>query len=329
MLEALRLVGARQTALAIGLTAVTVAVLAADLPGSAAQGTLRAQLIGHWRLVSSEQMREGEAPVLSLGPSPAGMISYTADGHMLAHLVSTVRPKVRAADATPDQQRELLRSYPAYFGTFDVDETARTVTHHRDGSQVPGERDFVRTIDLRGNRLVLTTPTTLVEGKKRFARITWERLGVASVVAPHVAAARAAVTGTWELVEHKTTMGNGDVRRSFGPSPRGLFVFHEDGHTTVQIVNSDRPGTPLAVASDDQVRALTRSYLAYFGTFDVDLATKKIVVHTIADLNPANSGADQIRFYELQGDMLYLQPPPTPVVGGGQQVSRITWRRVR
>ena len=250
MLEALRLVGARQTALAIGLTAVTVAVLAADLPGSAAQGTLRAQLIGHWRLVSSEQMREGEAPVLSLGPSPAGMISYTADGHMLAHLVSTVRPKVRAADATPDQQRELLRSYPAYFGTFDVDETARTVTHHRDGSQVPGERDFVRTIDLRGNRLVLTTPTTLVEGKKRFARITWERLGVASVVAPHVAAARAAVTGTWELVEHKTTMASGDVRRSFGPSPKGLFVFHEDGHTTVQIVNSDFK--PLLLEKDSE-----------------------------------------------------------------------------
>ena len=327
MFEALRVVGTGKTLLAMGLTAVSM--LTMHVPGGAAQGTLRAQLIGHWRLVSSEQLREGEAPVFSLGPSPVGMISYTADGHMLAQLSSTIRPKVRAADATAEQQRELLRTYTAYFGTFDVDETARTVTHHRDGSQVPGERDFVRTIDLRGNRLVLTTPTTVVDGTKRFARITWERLGVAPVVAPHVAAARAAVAGTWELVEHKTTMANGDVRRSFGASPKGLFIFHEDGHTTVQIVNPDRPGTTLAVASDDEVRALSRSYLAYFGTFDVDLATKKIVVHTIGDLNPANGGVDQIRFYDLQGDMLYLRPPPTPVAGGGQQVSRITWRRVK
>lgn len=316
-----------QSLLLAALTTITV--VAVGERHSAAQGTLRAQLIGHWRLVSSEHMRDGAAPVFALGPSPAGMITYTADGHMQAQLAATIRPKVRPADATPDQQRELLRTYPAYFGTFDVDETARTVTHHRHGSQAPGERDFVRTIDLRGNRLVLTTPTTVIDGTKRFARITWERLGVAPVVAPHVAAARAAVTGTWELVEHKTTMGNGDVRRSFGSSPSGLFIFHEDGHTTVQVVNPDRPDTPLAKASDDQVRALTRSYLAYFGTFDVDPATKKIVVHTIADLNPANSGADQIRFYELQGDMLYLQPPPTPVAGGGQQVSRISWRRVK
>ena len=327
MIEHARLANVGRTARALGL--MTVAVLTANLPDGAAQGTVRAQLIGHWRLIGSEQVREGEAPVLSLGPSPAGMISYTADGHMLAQLSSTIRPKVRAADATAEQQRELLRSYTAYFGTFDVDETTRTVTHHRDGSQVPGERDFVRAIDLRGNRLVLTTPTTLVDGKKRFARITWERLGVAPVVAPHVAAARRAVTGTWKLVEHKTTMANGDVRRSFGSSPKGLFIFHEDGHTTVQIVNPDRPATPLAVASDDQVQALTRSYLAYFGSFDVDLATKKIVVHTIADLNPANNGADQVRFFELDGDMLYLQPPFTPIDGGGQQVSRITWRRVK
>ncbi len=327
MLGGRRFARAGRTALAIGLAAA--AVLTVNRTDGAAQGTLRAQLIGHWRLVSSEQIREGEAPVRSLGASPAGLISYTADGHMLAQLSSTIRPTVRAADATPDQQRDLLRTFTAYFGTFDVDETTRTVTHHRDGSQVPGERDFVRTVDLRGNRLVLTTPTTLVEGKKRFARITWERLGVAPVVAPHVAAARRAVTGTWELVDHQTTMANGDVRRSFGPTPKGLFVFHEDGHTTVQIVNPDRPATSLAVASDDEVRALTRSYLAYFGTFDVDLATKKITVHTVADLNPGNSGVDQIRFYELHGDRLILQPPATPVAGGGQQLSRITWRRVK
>ena len=41
-----------------------------------------------------------------------------------------------------------------------------------------------------------------------------------------------------------------------------------------------------------------------------------------------NTGADQIRFYELDGDLMYLQPPATKVAGG-EQVSRITWRRVK
>lgn len=302
---------------------VTLSVL-----GTTGQGTLRAQLIGHWKLISTEQVREGEAPVLSMGDSPSGMITYTTDGHMQALLGPSTRPKVRAADATPAQVKELLQTFTAYFGTFTVDETAATVTHHRDGSSVPGERDFLRSIALNGNRLVLTTPTTVVEGKKRFARITWERLTPVPPVAPHTAAARKAVAGTWELVAHQTTMANGEVRRNYGPSPKGLFIFHADGHTTVQIVNPDRPATLLAQATDDEVRALSRTYLAYFGSFDVDLATKKITVHTIADLNPMNTGADQIRFYELDGDLMYLQPPATKVAGG-EQVSRITWRRVK
>lgn len=322
-----RLTEAKRRSLVTGLT--VLALLAPDLHGRAAPGTLREQLIGTWRLISSEQIREGEAPVFSLGPSPAGMITYTAEGRMQAQLASTIRPKIRTADATVAQQRELLRTYTAYFGTFDVDERAATVTHHRDGTQVPGERDFVRTISLSGNRLVLVTPTTVVDGKKRFARITWERMAVVPPVATYQAAARQAVAGTWELVEHQTTMANGEVRRAFGPTPRGLFIFHEDGHTSVQIVSAGRPTAPLAKASDDEVRELSRGYLSYFGSYDVDLATKKIVVHTTADLNPGNTGADQVRFYEISGDLMYLRPPPTPAAGGGQQMSRITWRRVK
>jgi hypothetical protein len=256
------------------------------------------------------------------------MICYTTDGHMLAQLTSSTRPKVRAAEATAAQARELLSSYTAYFGTFTVDERAGTVTHHRDGTVGPGERDIVRTIALTGNRLVLTTPTVVVDGKKRYTNITWERLPAAPVAAGFDATARAAVAGTWELVEHKTTQANGEVRRAFGPTPKGLFIFHPDGHTTVQIINPDRPATPVNAASDDEVRALTRTYLAYFGSYDVDPATKKIVVHTTADLNPMNTGSDQVRFFSFEGDLMYLQPPAQKV-DGGEVVSRITWRRVR
>ena len=294
---------------------------------ASAQETLRAKLVGQWRLVSTEQVREGEpATPGAMGTSPLGLITYTADGHMLAQLAPASRPKVRAADASPAQVKELLRTHTSYFGTYTVDERTRTVTHHRDGSQVPGERDFVRTIDLSGQRLMLTTPTTVVDGKKRFARITWERVAPAPAVAPYQASGRLAVAGTWELVEHKTTMANGEVRRAFGPNPKGLFIFGEDGYTTVQIINPERPSANLDTASDDELRALARTYLAYFGTYDVDPATKKIVVHTTSDLNPMNTGVDQIRYYEIDGDLLYLQPPPSATSG---QQSRITWRRVR
>lgn len=306
------------------VTGATAALLAAAIAAPSAQPTLRARLIGHWRLVAVESHVEGQPPQATLGASPAGLLSYTADGRMLAHLTLADRPAVRAADATPDQLKTLAR-YTAYFGTFSVDETARTVTHHRDGAFTPGERDFVRQVSLNGTRLVLTTPVTVVAGRTRHATITWERLPAAPAAAGFEAAARSAVAGTWELVDHRTVQANGDVRHAFGPTPRGLFVFHPDGHTTVQILDPSRAATPIDAATPDELRALSRTYLAYFGRYDVDLATKKIVVHTTADLNPMNTGADQIRFYAIDGDQMVLQPPAQP----GGPVSRITWRRVR
>jgi hypothetical protein len=309
----------------VRLALVSFAAVVAVVAVPSGQATLKSQLVGHWRLVGTEQLVDGQ-PVGASGaagsPADVGMISYTADGHMQAQLTRSQRPRVRAADAAPEQRRELAR-YTAYFGTFTVDEATRTVTHHRDGTFGPGARDFVRTAELTGTRLVLTTPPTVVDGKRRNARIIWERLPAAPVAASFDAASRTIVAGTWELVEHKTTLANGDIRRAFGESPKGLFFFHPDGHTSVQIVNPERPATPLDRASDDDLVALARTYLAYFGSFDVDPATKRIVVHTIADLNAVNSGADQTRFYTMDGNLMYLQ------AGTGQQMSRITWRRVR
>lgn len=309
------------------LGTAAVALLLAAPAQAQVTPSLRSQLVGHWRLVATETLREGDAPVSVLGPSPLGTIIYTADGHVQAHLTPRERPVVRPADASVADARALAR-YTAYFGRFAVDEATRTVTHRRDGTFAPGERDIVRTIDLTGNRLMLTTPATSVNARTQYTRITWERLPAAPVAAPFTAAARQAVAGTWALVDHRTTLASGEVRQNFGPAPRGLFIFHPDGHTAVQIVNPDRPDAPPATAAEADLRALHRTYLAYFGTYDVDPATKQIVVHTTADLNPMNTGADQARYYSFEGDFMYLQPPPAAGAAGGSQ-SRITWRRVQ
>jgi hypothetical protein len=306
-----------------GIGTAVAALLMSAVPQG--QTPLRSQLVGHWRLVTTETIREGDPPVATLGQAPLGTIIYTADGHVQAHLGPRERPGTRPADAPLDEARALAR-YTAYFGRYAVDDTTRTITHRRDGTFVPGERDIVRTIALDGNRLVLTTPATSVNARTQYTRITWERLPSAPVAAGFTAAARRDVAGTWALVDHRTTLASGEVRQNFGPSPQGLFIFHPDGHTGVQIVNPDRPDAAPESATEADLRALHRSYLAYFGTYDVDPATKTIVVHTTADLNPMNTGVDQIRYYSFEGDLMYLQPPAG---AAGQQVSRITWRRVR
>ena len=60
-------------------------------------------------------------------PQPKGMLIYTRDGHMSVQLMY---PK--SADALSNEY--VLNGYEASFGSYDVDESANTVTHHVQGS---------------------------------------------------------------------------------------------------------------------------------------------------------------------------------------------------
>lgn len=88
-------------------------------------GGAKEKLIGAWHLVHIDAPGpDGKpAPV----PQPKGMLIYTRDGHMSVQLMY---PK--SADALSNEY--VLNGYEASFGSYDVDESANTVTHHVQGS---------------------------------------------------------------------------------------------------------------------------------------------------------------------------------------------------
>jgi len=82
------------------------------------------------------------------------------------------RPGWANRDPTSEEARAAILGYVAYFGTYTVDESKNTVTHHRLGRLNPGgSDDFVRRYQfVSADRLILTpidSPTDL---------ITWERI---------------------------------------------------------------------------------------------------------------------------------------------------------
>jgi hypothetical protein len=88
-------------------------------------GTAKEKLIGAWHLVHIDAPGpDGKsAPI----PQPKGMLIYTPDGHMSVQLMYP--------DSANGLSNEYVRNgYEASFGSYDVDETARTVTHHVQGS---------------------------------------------------------------------------------------------------------------------------------------------------------------------------------------------------
>lgn len=79
--------------------------------------------------------------------------------------------------ATPAEKATAVDGYYAYFGTWAVDPSCKTVTHHIDQSLYPGERgeDGVRRLTLEKNRLTLTAMTHEM-GEEHERRLVWERI---------------------------------------------------------------------------------------------------------------------------------------------------------
>lgn len=137
---------------------------------------------GIWHLLDVNFYNVNNEIVKLYGQAPRGMIMYDARGYMAVQIMQRDRPplpKSRTAQNALDDYVKILRGYIAYFGTYDVDETARTVTHHLQGSLFP---DWVGTDLLRhyeflndDRKLILTTAPSALRGETLRGELIWQR----------------------------------------------------------------------------------------------------------------------------------------------------------
>lgn len=157
------------------------ASLAAPQPDNIAR-----KFVGAWRLVSIE----GNPQALpNMYDRPTGQLMYDASGHMSAQIVARADRKPFAPynqgrrNATTEEKAAAFDSYTAYFGTYTVDAKARTVTHHLEGSQVPGREgtNNVRWFEFQGDDHLLLIPVEDGKGgvlarKDAAYKLLWERV---------------------------------------------------------------------------------------------------------------------------------------------------------
>lgn len=157
--------------------------LAAVIAVSGAQAMSEASRFpGAWRLVSAEY-RSMDGTVLDSpwGPEPQGMIMYDAHGNMSAQLGRRERARFAVGDQLRGSSEEIkaaFESYNAYWGRYEVDEHARTVTHHVQQAMFPnwtGSKQ-VRYYKLEDNKLILTTPPIRRGGQEVIGVLVWERV---------------------------------------------------------------------------------------------------------------------------------------------------------
>ncbi len=147
---------------------------------SSALGQSKDAFVGTWRLVSSTERNERGDVKDSFGKHPNGLITYTADGRMMAIIAFDGRKALSVADyvAAPAAERaEAFATFLSYAGTYTV--KGNKVIHHVEVAWLQNRvgTDQVREFAFRDDgRLVLRTPPILKGGATITAELVWERI---------------------------------------------------------------------------------------------------------------------------------------------------------
>jgi hypothetical protein len=104
---------------------------------------------------------------------------YNDDGYMFVAIMAPHRLRFAADDllsASKEEEAQAEETYVTYCGRYDL--LGDTVVHHVEMSLFPDwiGGDQVRVVDLRGNRLTLSTRALLLRGIQQTAHLIRERV---------------------------------------------------------------------------------------------------------------------------------------------------------
>ena len=150
---------------------------------SGAFGQTNGRLVGTWRLVSaSSTTLGGERSETPYGLNPAGFLTYTEDGRVTALISYGGRKPISGRTGTfaLEEQAEAFKTFLAYAGRFTLN--GDTVIHHIEISSIQNyvDKELVRSVKFEGERIILVTPPTLVNGKVQTVELIWQRLQVSA-----------------------------------------------------------------------------------------------------------------------------------------------------
>jgi hypothetical protein len=125
------------------------------------------------------------------------------------------------------------------------------------------------------------------------------------------------LVGTWLQVAVTSEGRDGAKGEPFGPNPKGVIIFSNDGHFSLFQSRAEIPkiaANDRAKATPEEAHAIVASAIAYYGTYTLSEGEKtifvKIVASTFANLA---GGQEQKRIVTLlTADELKFTNPRTP-----------------
>ena len=141
-----------------------------------------AGLVGTWQLASRvDRDSDGKAvEEPSLGMDPLGYLIYDSAGHVAVQLMAKHRGSDPCQVTAPSVANNLTQvsGYEAYFGHYEVDGTAGTVTHIIEGALSPSDvgRRLTRRFKLEEDTLTIQFEPGGQDDRRITRTIVWRRV---------------------------------------------------------------------------------------------------------------------------------------------------------
>jgi hypothetical protein len=142
--------------------------------------SVKEQLIGTWQLVSVDNIYPDSSRVRPYGINPQGLLIFDAKGNYALQILKKERLKVISGDknkCTPEENAALVQGSNAHFGTYEVDESNKTITFKIEHASFPNWENTTqkRTYFYAENQIKYVVTNTTQGGKSVIAEVVWKK----------------------------------------------------------------------------------------------------------------------------------------------------------
>ena len=140
------------------------------------------RLLGTWKLVSCLGYWSDGRVTYPYGQNPEGLLIYDEQGHFSGQIQGQGRPLFESGNllkGAPAEIKAAFEGYVAYYGTYEVDEEAASLTHYVQGSLFPNWVGTTQTrlYEFQEEKLTLTTLPFVGKRNQLTLTLIWERAG--------------------------------------------------------------------------------------------------------------------------------------------------------
>lgn len=139
------------------------------------------------------------------------------------------------------------------------------------------------------------------------------------------------LSGAWAFVSAEEVFADGERRPQFGDDAAGYLSYSANGIVTAVLGSMKRPAgsaTEPQNASDADLAAMARQFIAYGGPFTLDATSDTVTHHIDIALFPGWQGGDQVRHFTVNGDLLQGRTLQTTSPDGRSYHVELTWGRI-